>query len=152
MKSRNTITLTLMFASILLLLVLQILWLQNSYEKAFYDLRRDSNYLFRNTLFSIRDSLFLKNVQAVPDSVPSRIQKTLEISADTMTITSKSSIQLLVRGSTKNNDSILDALRPMAQHFNFNARDGKRFVIRLAPDTISADTLKVFFAKALEKA
>src|SRR5687767_16037450 len=65
MKSRNSITLTLMSASILLLLVLQILWLQNSYEKAFYDLRRDGNFLFRNTLFSIRDSLFLKSVKTL---------------------------------------------------------------------------------------
>ncbi|HEU5291083.1 MAG TPA: hypothetical protein VFU05_10595, partial [Cyclobacteriaceae bacterium] len=65
-KSRNTITLILMSASILLLLVLQILWLQNSYEKAFFDLRRDGNFLFRNTLYAIRDSLFFKNVKAIP--------------------------------------------------------------------------------------
>lgn len=140
-----------MSASILLLLVLQTLWLQDSYEKAFYDLRRDSNYLFRNTLFSIRDSLFLKNVQALPDNPMPSIMGG-KLSADTMRIISKSStVQVYVKGTPASKDSLVAALRPMA-HFDFKAQDGKRFVIQLAPDTISADTLKAFFKKALEEA
>src|SRR5882672_4178675 len=157
MKSRNVLTLVLMSASILLLLILQVLWLQNSYEKAFNDLRRDSNYLFRNTLFAIRDSLFLKNVQLLPDSFPSKKIESLQVfksgEGDSVQLSMRSSsIQVLVKSSTGNNDSIIDALRPMAQNFNFQAHDGKRFIIQLAHDTISKDTLKVVFTKALEKA
>src|SRR5688572_16071896 len=137
MKSRNTITLTLMSASIMLLLVLQILWLQNSYEKAFYDLRRDSNYIFRNTLFSIRDSLFLKNIQALPiDSSKSVMFKKID-HVDSMRVSMRSSsVQVIVKSSSDNKDSIVKALQPIA-HFDFKAQDGKRFVIQLSPDTIS---------------
>jgi two-component system, OmpR family, phosphate regulon sensor histidine kinase PhoR len=157
MKSRNTITITLMTASMLLLLVLQVLWLQNSYEKAFYDLRRDSNYLFRNTLFSIRDSLFLKNVEAVPFDTTRMIDQVRVFkrsdSPDSMRVRVKSSsVQLFVKSSGGDNDSIIDALRPMAHHFNFKAHDGKQFVIQLAPDTINSDTLKFVFTKALQEA
>ena len=46
-----------MISSIILLLVLQLFWLRNSYERAFFGLRRESNFIFRNTLYSMRDSL-----------------------------------------------------------------------------------------------
>src|SRR5690348_9393739 len=123
MKSRNTITLTLMSASILLLLVLQILWLQNSYEKAFYDLRRDSNYLFRNTLFSIRDSLFFKNIQALPldSSKVESVQVFRKFDHNDSTrisSTQSTNVQIYVKGSSVNKDSIIDVIRPMA-HFDF---------------------------------
>src|SRR5690349_11155315 len=116
MKLKNSITLALMTASIVLLLVLQILWLQNSYEKAFYDLRRDSNYLFRNTLFSIRDSLFFKNVKAVPpDNVESI--KIYKNSPDSLRVSMQSStVQVIVKNSSHvNKDSLFAALQPMAQ-------------------------------------
>ncbi|HEY3429765.1 MAG TPA: hypothetical protein VGK39_03745, partial [Cyclobacteriaceae bacterium] len=122
MKSRNTITLALMSASILLLLILQSLWLQNSYEKAFYDLRRESNLLFRSTLFSIRDSLFLKGVKALPlDSLQSSRIESVQIfkkpGKDSVRVSMKSSsVQVFVKGDLKSNDSIIDALRPMAQN------------------------------------
>lgn len=149
-----------MSASILLLLVLQILWLQNSYEKAFFDLRRDGNFVFRNTLFSLRDSIFLKSVKAVPhDSLfpdPTKIESIQVIkkrNGDSLKITRKSStVQVFVRGTTGSNDSIADMLRPMASNFNFQAQDGKRFLIQLEPDTISVDSLESIFSKALLQA
>src|SRR6478609_8131730 len=152
MRSKNTITLTLMMMSILLLLILQVLWLQNAYEKAFFDLRRDGNYVFRNTLFSIRDSLFLKNVQALPiDSSKTAVFKKIDQMDSGRVSMQSSSVQIYVRGSANNKDSIIDALRPMA-HFDFKDQDGKRFVIQLTSDSINADTLKIFFKKALEEA
>lgn len=155
MKSRNTITLTLMSASILLLLVLQMLWLQNSYEKAFFDLRRESNYLFRNTLFAIRDSLFLKNVKALPPEnsrIDSMVYKEVR-STDSMRVQLKaSSVQIIVDNKSASKDSLAEAiLRPMA-HFNFKAQDGKRFLIQITTDTISIDTLKVVLTRKLEEA
>jgi two-component system phosphate regulon sensor histidine kinase PhoR len=163
MKSRNTITLTLMSASILLLLVLQILWLQNSYEKAFYDLRRDSNYLFRNTLLSIRDSLFVKNVKTLrqQDSLPMGTIDSAQVfksdfSPDTLRVhrrtSSASTIQVIVNSKHINEDSIIRALRPAAGIFNFQAQEGKRIILQLTPDSISVDTIRTVFSKALEGA
>lgn len=149
-----------MSASILLLLVLQIFWLQNSYEKAFFDLRRDGNFVFRNTLFSVRDSLFLKSVKAVPhDSLfpdatgIESIRVIKKRDGDSLKITrSSSTVQVFVRGTTGSNDSIAAMLRPMASNFNFQAEDGKRFIIQLEPDTISIDSLGVIFSTALQQA
>lgn len=149
-----------MSVSILLLLILQVLWLQNSYEKAFFDLRRDSNYIFRNTLFSIRDSLFLKNVKPLASDSqwqPSKIQS-LQIfnkqGADSLQINMRSStVQVFVNSDNPgNNDSIIKALRPMAQRLNEPVQGGKSFVIRLAHDSISLDTLKTVFTTALAQA
>ena len=142
-----------MSASILLLLVLQILWLQNSYEKAFFDLRRDSNYLFRNTLIAIRDSLFLRNVQAVP---PEKIEGIQVFKADrppdSLRVNMQSSsVQIIVKNTSGNKDSIINALRPMA-HFNYQQQDGKKFVVQLSPDTISLDTLRTVFTEKLLEA
>src|SRR5690349_563887 len=67
MKNRNTITLPLMISSILLLVVLQFLWIRNSYEKAYHDFRRETGGLFRTTVLAMRDSLFARNIETVPD-------------------------------------------------------------------------------------
>ena len=156
MKSRNTLTITLMSASILLLLILQTLWLQNSYEKAFYDLRRDSNYLFRSTLFSLRDTLFLKSIHAIPpDLAPSKIESIQLFKRpdkDSIQLNTKSAVQVIVKGgSIANSDSIIRAIRPMAQNFNFSNQEGRRFIIQLSPDTLSMDSVRKAFSQALTK-
>ncbi|HEU5292321.1 MAG TPA: HAMP domain-containing sensor histidine kinase, partial [Cyclobacteriaceae bacterium] len=63
-----------------------------------------------------------------------------------------SSIQVIVKNTSGNKDSsVMEALRPMA-HFNFKQQDGKKFLIQLAPDTISIDTLRTVFTKNLQEA
>lgn len=156
MKSRNTITLALMVVSITLLLMLQGLWLQNSYEKTFYDLRRDANFLFRSTLFTVRDSLFAKNFKPLhADSLlPERIESISVFKskgADSMRIRMKSStVQVFVSGDVNNNtDSLVRALQPMT-HLKQPMREGRSFIFTLSPDTLSLDTLTTIFTKALE--
>src|SRR3990170_3691314 len=61
--SKNTLALLLMTSSVVLLVVLQLLWLKSSYEKAFFDFRRESSMLFRSAVFNLRDSLFVQNVE-----------------------------------------------------------------------------------------
>lgn len=148
-----------MSLSILLLLILQGFWLQNSYEKAYNDLRREANFLFRNTIFSLRDSLFLKNVKPLAwDSLPAEKIDAVKIfnksEEDSMKISVKSStVQVFVKSEAhSSNDSIIKALRPMAQHFNKSMGEGKSFVIRLAPDTIRVDTINTVLTKALIEA
>lgn len=145
-----------MLISITLLLMLQGLWLQNSYEKAFYDLRRDANFLFRSTLFTVRDSLFAKNFKPLhPDSVsPEKIESISVFKskgADSMRIRMKSStVQVFVSGDvSSNSDSLVRALQPMT-HLKQPMREGRSFIFTLVQDTISIDTLTAIFSKALE--
>src|SRR5262245_59096684 len=69
---RPTLSIALMMSSIALLLLLQSLWLVNSYDQAYNDLRRRTSDLFRGTLVAMRDSLFQKSFEKfspVPDSI-----------------------------------------------------------------------------------
>lgn len=162
-KSKNVLALTLMISSIALLLVLQLFWLRNSYERAFFGLRRDSNFIFRNTLYSMRDSLYQGNIRAFgvgEDSlskIPAREIQSISIvkrNPDSVVVTAKSStVQVFISDKAANKDSIIDALRPMTRQLRQGIEEGqKSFFIRLAPDTVSLDTLTLYFDAALKKA
>lgn len=162
-KSKNVLALTLMISSIALLLVLQLFWLRNTYERAFFGLRRESNFIFRNTLYAMRDSLYQGNIRAVgvgSDSlskIPPRDIQSISIikrDSDSVVVTSKSStVQVFISDKAGNKDSIIDALRPMTRQLRQGIEEGqKSFFIRLAPDTVSLDTLKLYFDAALQKA
>lgn len=155
-----------MVSSIVLLLVLQLFWLQSSYERAFFGLRRDTNFIFRNTLYAMRDSIYQSNIRAVSSDTLSRIpaseiqsiriQKSKiegNVTADSMVITTKApTVQIIVSGKPISNDSIIDAIRPMTRQLRQSIESGqKSFTLRLAPDTVSLDTLKMNFNAALGK-
>ena len=57
---KNLVTRLLMISSVLLLIALQVLWLKNSYEKAYLDFRRESGMLLKNSVSAVRDSLFVR--------------------------------------------------------------------------------------------
>lgn len=156
--TKNTILVTLVASSILLLLALQLFWLKNSYEKAYFDLRRETNQLFKSSLSTLRDSMIARNIQPVPDqhlSDPSEL-KTMELvrgsKGDSLHFTMKSSSVQVFVSATGSEDSIVDALRPLAQTIRQKGQDGRSFIIRLAPDTISLDTLSLTFSNALRDA
>ncbi|HNV27777.1 MAG TPA: hypothetical protein PKJ83_01495, partial [Cyclobacteriaceae bacterium] len=65
-NSKNTLALVLIVSSIILLLALQVFWLTNSYEKAYFDLRRETNGMFRSTIMALRDSMLVKGFEKVP--------------------------------------------------------------------------------------
>jgi two-component system, OmpR family, phosphate regulon sensor histidine kinase PhoR len=151
-----------MISSIILLLVLQLFWLRNSYERAFFGLRRESNFIFRNTLYSMRDSLNQGNIRAVGTDTLNRINgrdiKGINIiqgrPVDSGAFVARSStVQIFVTNPSGNKDSILEAIRPMTGQLHKGIQEGqKSFYIRLAPDTVSLDTLKLYFNSALQKA
>jgi len=153
--------LTLMISSIALLLTLQLLWLSNSYERAFFGLRRDSNFIFRNTLYAMRDSLYQGSIRATPIDTLSKVSardihsiNIIQRNFDSVQVTAKSStVQVFISDKASNRDSVLDALRPMTRQLRQGIEAGqKSFVIRLTPDTVSLDSLKTHFNTALEKA
>lgn len=161
-KSKNLLALTLMISSIALLLVLQLFWLRNSYERAFFGLRRDSNFIFRNTLYSMRDSLYQGNIRAVGTDSLSTIRARDITSMNVIQgrpldssgrVTKSSTVQIFVTDPSSNRDSLIDALRPMTRQIRQNIDEGqKSFLIRLAPDKVSLDTLRIYFNSALQKA
>lgn len=109
----------------------------------------------------MRDSLYQGNIRAVvADSLPKApLRDVHSISAvkrslDSGVVAAKSStVQVFISDKATNNDSILDALRPMTRQLRQGIEVGqKSFFIRLAPDTVSLDTLKMYFNAALERA
>lgn len=167
MRSKNTITLTLMMSSILLLVILQIFWLHNTYEKAYFDFRRQVSSIFRSTSFALRDTMLLKSMVAVPpDSVAGiigerhkiergfaktfwkeehRSAERVRIAEDhadiKLTISSDGdTIQKEILGPITARIATLQAKVPGAQ---------RSFVIRLSPDTLNLDTLHHRFRQSL---
>lgn len=151
-----------MVSSMVLLMVLQLLWLKSSYERAFFGLRRDSNFIFRNTLHAMRDTLYQGNIRVVgpgADSLPKLQGPDLQAinivkkNPDSVVVSKSSTVQVFISEKADNKDSILDAIRPMTRQLRQSIEAGQRsFFIRLAPDTVSLDTLKLYFDAALQKA
>ena len=61
-------TLLLISTSILLLLVLQILWLRSAFTDELEGVKKETNYLFRNTIIALQDSLILKGLKPLDSS------------------------------------------------------------------------------------
>src|SRR5688572_6793832 len=170
MKNRNTITLTLMISSILLLVVLQFLWIRNSYEKAFYDFRRETNVLFRSTVLAMRDSLFAKNIESVPgDSSKFIFESGTALPLDSARLKLDSNftylgtrdksakVQVFVSSTSSIDTVTKDDLSPLAsriQSLRINGRPGaqRSFIIRLSPDTLSRDSIALHYQKVLAHA
>jgi two-component system phosphate regulon sensor histidine kinase PhoR len=151
---KNTLLILLIGSSVALLLLLQLFWLQNSYEKAYFNLRRDTNLVFRNTLTNLRDSLFAKNLKPLPANADSI--RSLEIFKgphhDSMRVNIRSSTVRLFVNTTGDRDSIINVIRPLAGTFQHRVLDGgQSFVISLSADTVSIDTLNTLFNNELKK-
>ncbi|SKC71490.1 two-component system, OmpR family, phosphate regulon sensor histidine kinase PhoR [Ohtaekwangia koreensis] len=162
MKRKDIVILILMVSSIVLLITLQVFWLQNSYEKAFYDLRRQTNTIFRNTVLTLRDSAFSKNIQAVSvDSLGPKL--TLAMPGESAAFGLRDSVKSIaaqnqnvqVYISTQYGDSVSkDELKPVVagiQNIRFRSAKGyaKNFIVRLGADTLNSDSLQHQFKRAL---
>jgi two-component system, OmpR family, phosphate regulon sensor histidine kinase PhoR len=170
-QSKNILTVGLMVSSVLLLLVLQFFWLRTTYEKAYSDFRRETSMLFRTTVFSIRDSMFVKNIEPMwEDSsmfikgasqpLPSeaewkdaaRVKMTPgDTVIDQVSVDGHSKIRVMISSSMPG-DSGIEMLKPFASAFyKMRGQPGQQrnFVIRLGPDSLNTDTLSTRFAKAL---
>jgi signal transduction histidine kinase len=174
MKKRKHIgILLLMISSMILLVTLQALWLINSYEKAFYDLRRETNDIFRTTIFTMRDSMISKNILAVSadsafstfPSMPAAVvaygttkhidsAKSMDAIAGTVARDEKVRIYI---SSNEHADSLSkDVLKPVVsriQNFQLRSNRGaKSYVVRIGADTLDRDSIHHQFEKALANA
>lgn len=156
--TRQTITYALMISSVVLLLVLQIFWLRASYEKAYLDLRRETNDLFRATLTSMRDTLLFKNLEKLPvdsadsndftfthkiDSSGGRV-----INSKVQFQKSESQIRVYI-SSTHPSDSLQTVLRPLTNRLQDGGFKSGNFILRLNADSLSLDSIRASFQRAL---
>ncbi|MBK7649585.1 MAG: GHKL domain-containing protein [Flammeovirgaceae bacterium] len=154
---KNTIALALIISSIILLMALQIFWITNSYEKAYFDLRRETNGLFRSTIMALRDSMLLKSFEQMPgDSLhepqftfTSRLDTSKNIKSRARTNQSVSQIQVFISADGKK-DSIQTILRPLSKQMHDGKIRGGNFLFRMNSDSLSEDSIRHQFARALE--
>jgi two-component system phosphate regulon sensor histidine kinase PhoR len=148
---KNSVGLTLMISSVVLLIALQFFWLRSSYEKAFIDFRRESSILFKTTVFGLRDSLFAKSIVPMKnDSIyGGTISKIDSIRVNMFrkdslpgkfAIRERSSKVRVFISSTGFAEGDKHILNPLASTLNkFEGEHG--FVVSLGPDTLNIDTL-----------
>lgn len=152
MKKRNLVPVILIASSITLLLVLQVLWLVNSYDDASTDLKRRTTDVFRSTLLTMRDSIFLKSIEA--DSLFTGGRGAVYFSRELDSVHGRrrqlhSMTELIVKGTTTD-DSLLQFRRQSSNTAAFFGNGG-RITVRFTPDTLSTDTIIHYFTKALAK-
>ena len=162
-KPKNSIALILMLSSTMLLLVLQFLWLRSSYLKAFDDLHKETNMLFRNTVLAMRDSIIERSIEPLPgDSTASRGFRVH--SSDSLRFREQwpdslmdrfnrheriSRVQVLV--SPNDGDSIGQVIKPLVSRF-YNYRGHGNFILRLGPDSLKIDSIVHHYKIALSAA
>lgn len=150
-KNKNRLALVLITSSIGLLLALQVFWLSNTYEKAYFDMRRETNGLFRNTIIAMRDSLFTQSISPVlPDSID-HFAKQHEIDSLWKKLPEAASQVRVYINSTIKEDTIGKILRPLAGRLRTTQfSNGKSFIIQMTPDSLSVDSINYHFSKALK--
>lgn len=163
-KRTDLLSLALMICSLVLLVVLQGLWLKSSYEKAFFDFRRETNYLFRTTVFTMRDSLLAKRIEPITSSmdtttviVGARLRRTMpalqkkdSVHERVKVLSNASDIQIFVT-SADSTHPIGDMLPPLTH--KIRSTPGRyNYFIRYGQDTLNVDSLSLTYAAALAKA
>jgi len=164
-KGKDVLPLALMASSIVLMVVLQGLWLRSSYEKAYLDFRRETNYIFRNTLFTMRDSLMAKRIQpigSIADTVTLAVAGHLERTGpatdmpDTALIRKMkvvgrgSDIQIFITADGSP-DSIKNYVSPLTDKIQ-RTPGRHNYFIRFGQDTLNLDTIAHRYTIALFKA
>ncbi|HEY9008650.1 MAG TPA: HAMP domain-containing sensor histidine kinase [Ohtaekwangia sp.] len=156
-QQKHIIILGLMIVSIILLIVLQAFWLRSSYERAYFDLRRETNDLFRNTVSALRDSIIARNIHAVPaDSSFAGALAPAGIRAEVSdSIKGSQNVKFQIYISSTRTDSVSkEMLKPLVarvQGIQMRNEAGKSFVVNMDADTLNRDSLRLHFTHALAK-
>lgn len=161
MKAKNSLIIPLITTSILLLLVLQAFWLTSSYEKAYQDLRKQTNNLFETAIVALRDSMLVQNFERIPmDSLTRgkalyfnrQIDSSflLQRKSKTNPNRNNSQIQIYISSSSQK-DSLHRFLRPITSQIQKEKIEDGNFILRLGPDSLSMDTICYNFQKVLDK-
>ncbi|HEU5148603.1 MAG TPA: hypothetical protein VFT90_17875, partial [Chryseosolibacter sp.] len=157
---RNPLTGALMIFSIVLLIVLQVLWLAASWREAREDFRKETNGLFRHTIFAMQDSMLFRNTTPVPGDPPFFTPKffsdSLRSSADrdlfVDRIRRRDSSSVMEVFITKNDkDSVEHLIPQLARRMRMDRRNSK-FIVHLGPDSLNTDSIQAKFRETLSSA
>lgn len=154
-KSSHMLSLVLMGCSISLLVVLQVFWVHNAYEKAFFDFRRETTMIFGNTIADMRVAYLLKNVITISsDSMPEPARDTIMARRRLFGI---ASTQQRMRQADTVIVSVHDSIAVHREAFveNLSMQHGKsrhRMMLRFPADMIPVDSLKRAYREALHTA
>lgn len=150
-----------MVSSIILLLALQGFWLKNSYERAYFDFRRETSSIFRNTIFSMRDSMLMRSIQRVDTFKAgdhflfNRKVDSIFVNRQTVPLnmkTESAQVQIYI-SSNQNKDSLQKVIRPLAiQVQEGKVQAGGTFVLKIGRDSLSSDSISLNYKKALMEA
>jgi two-component system phosphate regulon sensor histidine kinase PhoR len=153
---------TLMVSSIVLLLVLQFFWLASAYKDAYGNFRRETSSVLRATVFTLRDSVFIKGID--PSQLERILRDTVQSNMDAMpagavnrdTLGKRYAFHkqidnghIIISSTTATIDSVFN---DSIGHNNGSA--GHRLpnmVIRLGPDTLSIKTVAIQYSMALQQ-
>ena len=157
---KNTITLFLIGSSLFLLTMLQVFWLSSSYKNEIFDLRREANSIFKNTVSQLRDSVFFRSLQPSADSAIQLLKseglhlRQMQEVTDTVYINKNSqAIQVFISASGKSDSFMNAALKPLTQKIQSLQKGSQQsFSIRIAADSLNLDTLRLRFQKNLIEA
>ncbi len=149
-----------MTTSLVLLVALQAFWLRNSYEKAHNDLLAETTRYVREAVSSVRDSMFLRTIQAIPQDTVSDV--TFNTRTDSSVVLWSGGKQKLPRSENQvqvyfssgaTTDSAKMVLRSLAAHVNDGKlRGGGRYTIRIRNDSLNMDSIRAILAKLLHGA
>ena len=147
-----------MISSILLLVALQALWLHNSYEKAYSDFRGETSRLIRGAVLAVRDSAISQSIEAIPpDSLASRdlvsaSRRDSSLQENQHPDRRFTQAQVYITSKT-GADSARVVLRSIASQLHDRGmRGSSQFIIRMNQDSLSTDSIREQFGRALTKA
>lgn len=147
--NKNQVALLLIISSIGLLLALQAFWLTNSYEKAYFDMRRETSGLFRTTIVALRDSLFSRSFRPLPEDtvlVRNRVDSLRLIP------NGPAQVRVYINSQHVHGDSVSKILKPLTGRLQaLPSSAGRSFVFSMISDSLQTDTIQAHFARVLHK-
>lgn len=163
---KNSVILLLMITSMILLLAFQVVWVVNSYENAFYNFRRDTNLLFKNTVTNMRLNTLINNMVELKadstdtterqDAVSSRVKiyefDTLKIDKHGPGRTeSRKKVQIFVESNGRKRQ--FDAAQIGIPKDTMKTwLHEPTYIVKLEADSIPLDSLKKHYQAALTQA
>jgi two-component system, OmpR family, phosphate regulon sensor histidine kinase PhoR len=158
-KSKNSLTIILMSSSIVLMLVLEIFWLQGAFRDEFAQLRRETNFIFRTTVFAMHDSLIQKSIKPSnvdgTDSIPTRLLKGARYFIDTKMKHGEfdktyDNVQIYI--NAPDSDGLTDTFhRPVIRTMRKGGAQ-RSFTFKLGNDSLSKADVERNYKKALGEA
>lgn len=158
---KNIVIVSLITASLILLLALQVVWLRGAYHQEHVRLQRDLSRMFKDMVFEMSDSLFKKNISALPAANISRIEIRDSLRrvgngkaggrrhffADSL---NNGSVQVMVFAQG-GKDSLSNFLKPLAEKIK-GSKGRRSFSINLTGEVLSEKDVTKKFGKALQEA